>query len=572
MRKVGRALAALILASSPFLWPLSSSATDSVQNAQAAVDAAILEESEAQSLKAYTDALVDSSTIDRDIALSDVMAAQLDYDNSNVEVGRNTTNGLTATSFNTFGTPVRSLSAYQPCAINQVSHVYDFWPQGCNQDGMIHFQGVMTPTVTGKVWFLGASDDGMQIVVNGSTVSNYWGPQGCRANNSSSVDLVAGTPYSFEVWFFDSGGPSCAITYYRLDSQNFWQEIPASWFSGTTIIYGKDPTLLEALNTKKATLDSKQEILDSAVYLQAEAEIRLQAAIDDLVVANQILAEAIAEAERLAEEEAAKATPEPTPTEPSPEPTPEPSQTEQPVLPEPTPTVTAEPSPEPSPSTSIDPTPEPSQSPEPSPGPLPSEEPSPVESETPGPTPSETKTPEAVEPTLEPTPVPTETTPTPGPTVTPQPQPQPTPEPTPSEPKFIIPSDTKELIKDLLNVDPEIISLEQLEEIKEMVYEVFGSVEPGSEEYQEALGALAVLAQVDDLELSEELAAIPLIGDVAGAVLDTFNALGNVGADMSPKVREQSEDVIVAAVIVGQVAITATTAAASAAAVASRRI
>jgi hypothetical protein len=63
---------------------------------------------------------------------------------------------------------------------------------------------------------------------------------------------------------------------------------------------------------------------------------------------------------------------------------------------------------------------------------------------------------------------------------------------------------------------------------------------------------------MDDVELPEELAAIPLIGDVAGAVLEVFNDLGNVGADMSPQVREQSEDVIVAAVIVGQVALAAT--------------
>jgi hypothetical protein len=264
-------------------------------------------------------------------------------------------------------------------------------------------------------------------------------------------------------------------------------------------------------------------------------------------------------------------TPEPEPA-PAPQPAPEPSQTQQPALPEPTPTVTEEPSPEPSPSTSIDPTPEPSQDPEPSPEPLPSEEPSPVESEIPEPKPSETKTPEIVEPTLEPSPVPTETTPTPEPTMTPEPEPQPTSEPTPSETKFIIPSDTEELVEELLTIDPSAISIDQLDEIKEMVYEVFDSVQPGSREYQEALEALAVLAQVDDAELPEELAAIPLIGDVAGAVLDTFNALGNVGADMSPKVREQSEDVIVAAVIVGQIAITATTAAASAAAVASRRI
>jgi hypothetical protein len=50
-------------------------------------------------------------------------------------------------------------------------------------------------------------------------------------------------------------------------------------------------------------------------------------------------------------------------------------------------------------------------------------------------------------------------------------------------------------------------------------------------------------------------------------VLDAFNTLGNVGADMTPEVREQSEKVIVASVIVGQIATVASSAAVSAASV-----
>jgi len=80
---------------------------------------------------------------------------------------------------------------------------------------------------------------------------------------------------------------------------------------------------------------------------------------------------------------------------------------------------------------------------------------------------------------------------------------------------------------------------------------------------------LAIEAQQDDPELPQELAAIPLIGDVAAAVLEVFNDLGNVGADMAPEVRERSEEVVVAAVITGQIA---TAAAASAASVASRKV
>jgi hypothetical protein len=80
-----------------------------------------------------------------------------------------------------------------------------------------------------------------------------------------------------------------------------------------------------------------------------------------------------------------------------------------------------------------------------------------------------------------------------------------------------------------------------------------------------------VVAQADDVVLDEALAAVPLIGNVAGAAVEVFNAIGNAGADMSPQVREQSEKVVIGAIIVGQVAMTATAAATSAAAAAARR-
>jgi hypothetical protein len=65
---------------------------------------------------------------------------------------------------------------------------------------------------------------------------------------------------------------------------------------------------------------------------------------------------------------------------------------------------------------------------------------------------------------------------------------------------------------------------------------------------------LAVAAQEDDPSVPEELAAIPVLGAASEAVLEAFNALGNVGADMRPEVREKAEDVVVAAVIAGQIA------------------
>jgi hypothetical protein len=62
-----------------------------------------------------------------------------------------------------------------------------------------------------------------------------------------------------------------------------------------------------------------------------------------------------------------------------------------------------------------------------------------------------------------------------------------------------------------------------------------------------------IVAQSDDPELPAELAAIPLLGDIAGEILNVFNDLGNVGSDMSPEVRETAEDIVVVSVIVAQI-------------------
>jgi hypothetical protein len=228
-------------------------------------------------------------------------------------------------------------------------------------------------------------------------------------------------------------------------------------------------------------------------------------------------------------------TPEPT-EEPQPQPTPEPS-------PEPTPTI---PSPEP------EPAPEPSEEPSPQPTPEPSPtEPEPVPTEAPTPKPNPEPT-----PTIKPTPLPE-----PEPIVPEEPvEPEPT---NPENPAVEIKTDISaenivKLVSELTSIqDPTQLTEAQVKAILEAAYETFNSSEPGSSEYEAALDALAVAAEADDIQLPKELAAIPLLGDVAGAALEVFNNLGNIGADMSPQVREDAEKTIIASVIAAQAAIAA---------------
>jgi hypothetical protein len=134
------------------------------------------------------------------------------------------------------------------------------------------------------------------------------------------------------------------------------------------------------------------------------------------------------------------------------------------------------------------------------------------------------------------------------------PEPEPTPEPEEPEAPEIPEGDPREL------------SEEEVEELVSEAEAVLESAEQGSPAYEQALEALAVAAQADDPQVPEELLAIPLLGETAAAVLEAFNDLGNVGADMAPAVREEAEKTIIASVIATGAAVQAVQAAAASAA------
>ena len=245
-------------------------------------------------------------------------------------------------------------------------------------------------------------------------------------------------------------------------------------------------------------------------------------------------------------------------TSPTPDPTP---------APEPTPLPTATTTPEPVVTPTPTQTPELPQPPAPTPTPQPTVEPTtpPVESTpTPTPTPTETSSPEP-SPTSEPT-----TTPSPEPTTpvaTPSPEPTSTPTTEPTKEPIVEP---EPVVKNVAKAEdlPEVISVAQLMEVKldeivatdlspkqaealkEAALQTFETAVAGSPAYEQALDALLVAAEADDIVLSEELAAIP----GAAALVDAINLLSNVGADISPVVRAEAQKATVAAVIVGQIA------------------
>jgi hypothetical protein len=115
-------------------------------------------------------------------------------------------------------------------------------------------------------------------------------------------------------------------------------------------------------------------------------------------------------------------------------------------------------------------------------------------------------------------------------------------------------------------IDPTTLSDEEVVALQEAAYETLETAQPGSEEYETALEQLFVAAEADDMEVDPALAAIPVLGNVAVALTDALNFAGNVGSDMSPKVREESKKIVVSAVVAVGAAVSAATGAATGAA------
>jgi hypothetical protein len=190
----------------------------------------------------------------------------------------------------------------------------------------------------------------------------------------------------------------------------------------------------------------------------------------------------------------------PSPT-PSPEASPEPSPE---ITPSPEPTI------ESTPESSVEPSPEPSVEPTPEPTVEPSIEPSP----TPSP-----------EPVVEITPTPT-AEPSPDPTVEPEPTPEPTVEPTPEpQPTLISP------VSPVQPIEPEI------------------SPSPTPTPTNTPTPVVEPKPQPSLLQSIANLPALAL-----EQVAKLVENLRSIGSDLTPEVREQAQQVIVASVIVTQIA------------------
>jgi hypothetical protein len=168
------------------------------------------------------------------------------------------------------------------------------------------------------------------------------------------------------------------------------------------------------------------------------------------------------------------------------------------------------------------------------PGYVPDSEPSPVPSA--GPSPEVTQEPEVIVPSPEPTIEPS-SEPTPEPTIEPSPEPtvEPQPEPTPAPPVEPTPEPEPTVISPVSPVEP-----------------IEPEISPSPTPTPENTPTPVIEPEVEQ-SLIENIAQLPQLA--LEQVAKLVENLRSIGSDMSPEVREQSQQVIVASVIVTQVAL-----------------
>ena len=461
------------------------------------------------------------------------MESYLDYEP--VEVTTLVPGGLTATSYNRQGynnAPPLPAETETPLATKNVPNIDFQWGSGLvlnsgkAEDVLVKFEGNLMVPQDGWYSFYAPGDDGVKLTIAGMSLINDWRDKGGGGSTSQEVWIRAGIFYPTTLYYYENGGGAWVQLYSKISGGNM-QIVPASWFGEKTvteIIYQPVVKYVEVTYYTEEIVYDEITVYDEVTFYREETRYRKEDIIiivpDEDATAPLIndpallvfvgiaqtnlddkqstLLFAISDRDKLQQDYESSLL----------------VQTEkagiievasQDVITKQEELVAVQ--------QELDSIP-------------PYEEPAP--------TPTETK---------EPVEKPTEVIPEP------LPDPEPPVSPEPNQP---------ELPVDVATVDPQSLSNEQVAELISVANEILNNSEQGSPEYEQALDALFVAAQADDIVISEELAAIPGAEALVGAI----NFMGNVGSDMSPKVREESKKVVVTAVVAVGAAVNAATGAA----------
>jgi hypothetical protein len=383
---------------------------------------------------------------------------------------------------------------------------------GCQEEFvLIHYSGVLTAPKSGDITFQSWADDGFFFSLDGQTVIDDWTLKGC-SGSSATVPMVAGQEYVFDAWWYEYGGGACNRLFWDAEGEGM-NVVSAEAFSGGPVVPPYVPTLSKPLGVNGAVSGTTVDLVWASVLEETAIEnyavtwtygdnpgwgisaLETKATISNLPEDTEITFRIRSDNNTLGVY-SEFSDPFVIRTGFNPIVPPVEPPVEPPVVPEP-----------------------------------------PVEP--PVVVPPVVKPPVVVPPVLPPV------------------VKEPVVEVPVVEPPVVEPVKPSITEVPLASIDPQTLTVAEVAELKEDALQAFETAVVGSEEYELALEQLMVVAQADDIVVDEELASVPVLGAAVVGLTNALNALGNFGADMSPKVREVAEKSIVSAVIVTQIASTA---------------
>jgi len=419
-------------------------------------------------------------------------------------------------TYDSSSTPERQ--AYTPCITDtvwtSVPNIDADWGggvvAGCQEEFvLIHYSGVLTAPKSGDITFQSWADDGFYFSLDGQPVIDDWVLKGC-SGSSATVPMVADQPYKFDAWWYEYGGGACNRLFWDAEGEGM-NIISANAFTSEPVVKPPVPSLSKPLGVNGSVSGTTVDLVWASVVEDTAIEnyavtwtygdnpgwgisaLEPKTTIPNLPEDTEITFRVRSDNNTLGVY-SEFSDPFVIRTGFNPVVPPVDPPVDPPVEPEPEPVV-------PEPPVVVPPVVEP---------------------------PVVVIPPVVVEPPVVVPPVVVE------------------PEPKPSIVDI-----------DLNTINPQELSNAEVALLKEDALQAFETAVEGSPEYELALEQLMVVAQADDIVVDEELASVPVLGAAVVGLTNALNALGNFGADMSPKVRAVAEKSIVSAVIVTQIASTA---------------
>lgn len=408
--------------------------------------------------------------------------------------------------------PTTNIVASIPVAT--VDQDFDINPiAGLVDDFVVKYEGYITANEAGVANLQCLADDGCIVIINGVTIINEWYDKG-TSGDIYQYQMVPNQSLPFTVWYYENGGGAVIQLRWQLEGRD-WAIVPESVFSTVPMAA---PIIESPTETHTAQVPPSEET-STAPSLPQETTTPVdtpETETSPVVNDSETAVVEPVETPTLPSESNTQTIPveTSTPVVETPLPTPPPTVEPQPVvviepqpilLPEPEPELSEQPTPEEPPIEEVVSEPSEPETEEPLPVDEPSEH---LEEEDNSEIPSDPDVQEQNEPTQEPSPQPVVE---PGPTSQPD-----------------------------IAYKPPMVTLDN------------GVILTQEE-------AVAIVLLQNPAELLSELFTNPAA---------VFSALGSVGADMSPEVREESKKIVLSAVIAGNIA---TQAAATAGAVAAYR-